>query len=425
MGLVFGTPGTKEGFKMMLLGSGELGREIAIEAIRLGAEVIAVDRYDGAPAMAVAHRKYVGNMKDPYFLERIVRLEDPDAIVPEIEAINLDKLFDFEKEGYFVVPNAKATWIAMHRERIRETLVREAKVPTSRYTYATTLEELKEACEKIGYPCHTKAIMSSSGKGSYFVKGPEDVEKAWHEAKTKARGSADKIIVEEHIDFDVEITVLTVRYKDGGRTETAFIEPVGHYQIHGDYHSSWIPSGISDKARKRAFEYAKRVAEVLGGLGIFGIEMFVKGDQVWVNEVSPRPHDTGLVTVISNPQGFSEFALHAKAIMGLPIYAEEENGFKVIRPLTPAASHVIKGYVKGVLPRYRNIELALSEGRVSVHIFGKPEVYEGRRLGVVLAAADDVERAKILAERAAHRIEVMIGERWHNQEYELEKHILR
>jgi len=313
----------------------------------------------------------------------------------------------------------------MHRERIRETLVREAKVPTSRYTYATTLEELKEACEKIGYPCHTKAIMSSSGKGSYFVKGPEDVEKAWHEAKTKARGSADKIIVEEHIDFDVEITVLTVRYKDGGRTETAFIEPVGHYQIHGDYHSSWIPSGISDKARKRAFEYAKRVAEVLGGLGIFGIEMFVKGDQVWVNEVSPRPHDTGLVTVISNPQGFSEFALHAKAIMGLPIYAEEENGFKVIRPLTPAASHVIKGYVKGVLPRYRNIELALSEGRVSVHIFGKPEVYEGRRLGVVLAAADDVERAKILAERAAHRIEVMIGERWHNQEYELEKHILR
>lgn len=425
MGMVLGTPKTKDSFRLMLLGSGELGREVAIEAIRLGAEVIAVDRYDDAPAMAVAHKKYVGNMMDGKFLERVVEIENPSAIVPEIEAINLDKLFEFERNGYFVVPNARATWIAMHRERIRETLVHEAKVPTSRYTYASTLEELKEACEKIGYPCHTKAIMSSSGKGSYFVRGPEDIEKAWHEAKTKARGSADKIIVEEHIDFDVEITVLTVRYKDGDRIETAFIEPVGHYQIEGDYHSSWVPSGISEKARTRAFKYAKRVAETLGGLGIFGIEMFVKGDQVWVNEVSPRPHDTGLVTIISNPQGFSEFALHAKAIMGLPIFTEDDHGFKVIKPVVPAASHVIKGYAEGVLPKYRNLEESLKGGRISLHIFGKPEVYKGRRLGVVLATGETPEEAKELAEKAAHKIEILIGSQWMDQSYELEKHFTR
>ncbi|RLF88419.1 formate-dependent phosphoribosylglycinamide formyltransferase, partial [Thermococci archaeon] len=281
-----GTATTDSAQKILLLGSGELGKEIAIEAQRLGVEVVAVDRYANAPAMQVAHRSYVGNMKDKDFLWSVVEREKPDAIIPEIEAINLDALFEFEKEGYFVVPNAKATWIAMHRERLRETLVKEAKVPTSRYMYATTLDELYEACEKIGYPCHTKAIMSSSGKGSYFVKGPEDIPKAWEEAKTKARGSAEKIIVEEHIDFDVEITELAVRHFDeNGEIVTTLPRPVGHYQIDGDYHASWQPAEISEKAEREVYRIAKRITDVLGGLGLFGVEMFVKGDKVWANEV--------------------------------------------------------------------------------------------------------------------------------------------
>jgi phosphoribosylglycinamide formyltransferase 2 len=300
-----GTALTSNATKILLLGSGELGKEIAIEAQRLGVEVVAVDRYANAPAMQVAHRSYVGDMKDKGFLWSIVAREKPDAIIPEIEAINLDALFEFEKDGYFVVPNAKATWIAMHRERLRETLVKEAKVPTSKYMYASTLDELYEACEKIGYPCHTKAIMSSSGKGSYFVKGPEDIPKAWEEAKKKARGSAEKIIVEEHIDFDIEITELAVRHFDeNGKIVTTFPKPVGHYQIKGDYHASWQPAEISEKAERKVYKIAKKITDVLGGLGIFGVEMFVKGDEVYANEVSPRPHDTAWLRLLLMQQDF-------------------------------------------------------------------------------------------------------------------------
>ncbi|WP_175060406.1 phosphoribosylglycinamide formyltransferase 2 [Thermococcus sp. 2319x1] len=421
-----GTPLTDSAVKILLLGSGELGKEIAIEAQRLGVEVIAVDRYPNAPAMQVAHKSYVGNMRDKDFLWSIVEREKPDAIIPEIEAINLDALFEIEKEGYFVVPNARATWIAMHRERTRETLAKEAKVPTSRYAYASTIDELYDACEKIGYPCHTKAIMSSSGKGSYFVKGPEDVPKAWEEAKKKARGSADKIIVEEHIDFDIEITELAVRHFDeNGKIVTTFPKPVGHYQIDGDYHSSWQPAEISEKAEREVYRIAKRITDVLGGLGIFGVEMFVKGDRVWANEVSPRPHDTGMVTMASHPTGFSEFGLHVRAVLGLPIPAVEENGIRKFPILTPAATHVILSNQEGYAPKFRGLFKALSIPNTTIRLFGKPEAYKGRRLGVVLAWDRDVGEAKRKAEMVAHMIELKTrsGE-WQSQDYEKRKHLL-
>ncbi len=421
-----GTAMTDSAQKILLLGSGELGKEITIEAQRLGVEVVAVDRYPNAPAMQVAHRSYVGDMKNADFLFSVVERERPNAIVPEIEAINLDALFEIEKDGYFVVPNAKATWIAMHRERTRETLAKEAKVPTSRYTYATTLDELYEACEEIGYPCHTKAIMSSSGKGSYFVKGPEDVPKAWETAKKKARGSADKIIVEEHIDFDVEITELAVRHLDeNGKIVTTFPKPVGHYQIEGDYHASWQPAEISEKAECEVYRIAKRITDVLGGLGLFGVEMFVKGDKVWANEVSPRPHDTGMVTMASHPTGFSEFGLHLRAVLGLPIPAIEEDGVRKLPLLTPAATHVILSNQEGYAPRFRNIFRALSVPNTTVRLFGKPSAYKGRRLGVALAWDKDVQEAKRKAEKVAHMIELKTrsGE-WQGQEFIRKKHLL-
>ena len=421
-----GTPLTDSAVKIMLLGSGELGKEITIEAQRLGVEVVAVDRYPNAPAMQVAHKSYVGDMKNRDFLWSVVERERPDAIVPEIEAINLDALFEIENEGYFVVPNAKATWIAMHRERTRETLAKEAKVPTSRYTYAKTLDELYEACEEIGYPCHTKAIMSSSGKGSYFVKGPEDVPKAWEVAKKKARGSADKIIIEEHIDFDVEITELAVRHLDeNGKIITTFPKPVGHYQIEGDYHSSWQPAEISEKAEREVYRIAKRITDVLGGLGLFGVEMFVKGDKVWANEVSPRPHDTGMVTMASHPTGFSEFGLHLRAVLGLPIPAIEEDGVRKLPLLTPAATHVILSNQEGYAPRFRNVFSALGVPNTTVRLFGKPSAYKGRRLGVALAWDKDVQEAKRKAEKVAHMIELKTrsGE-WQGQEFIRRKHLL-
>ncbi len=421
-----GTAMTDSAQKILLLGSGELGKEVAVEAQRLSVEVVAVDRYANAPAMQVAHRSYVGDMKNADFLFSVVERERPDAIVPEIEAINLDALFEIEKDGYFVVPNAKATWIAMHRERTRETLAKEAKVPTSRYTYATTLDELYEACEEIGYPCHTKAIMSSSGKGSYFVKGREDVPKAWEVAKKKARGSAEKIIVEEHIDFDVEITELAVRHLDeNGKIITTFPKPVGHYQIEGDYHSSWQPAEISEKAEREVYRIAKRITDVLGGLGLFGVEMFVKGDKVWANEVSPRPHDTGMVTMASHPTGFSEFGLHLRAVLGLPIPAIEEDGVRKLPLLTPAATHVILSNQEGYAPRFRNVFSALGVPNTTVRLFGKPSAYKGRRLGVALAWDKDVQEAKRKAEKVAHMIELKTrsGE-WQGQEFIRRKHLL-
>lgn len=426
-----GTATTDSAQKIILLGSGELGKEIAIEAQRLGVEVIAVDRYANSPAMQVAHRSYVGDMRNADFLFSVIEREKPDAIIPEIEAINLDALFELEKDGYFVVPNAKATWIAMHRERTRETLAKEAKVPTSRYTYASTLDELYDACEKIGYPCHTKAIMSSSGKGSYFVRGSEDIPKAWEEAKRKARGgSAEKLIVEEHIDFDVEITELAVRhYDENGEIVTTFPKPVGHYQIDGDYHSSWQPAEISEKAEREVYRIAKRITDVLGGLGLFGIEMFVKGDKVWANEVSPRPpHDTGMVTLASHPTGFSEFGLHLRAVLGLPIPGEWVDGYRLFPMLTPAATHVIKANVSGYSPRFRGgLAKALGVPNATVRLFGKPEAYLGRRLGVAIAwGGEEVGgEAKRKAEMVAHSIGLRTrSSEWHSQDYEKRKHLL-
>ena len=421
-----GTAMTDSAQKILLLGSGELGKEVAVEAQRLGVEVIAVDRYANAPAMHISHRSYVGDMRNADFLFSVVEREKPDAIIPEIEAINLDALFELEKDGYFVVPNAKATWISMHRERTRETLAKEARVPTSRYAYAETLDELYEACESIGYPCHTKAIMSSSGKGSYFVKGPEDVPKAWEEAKKKARGSADKIIVEEHIDFDVEITELAVRhYDENGEIVTTFPKPVGHYQIDGDYHSSWQPAEISERAEREVYRIAKRITDVLGGLGLFGVEMFVKGDKVWANEVSPRPHDTGMVTLASHPTGFSEFGLHLRAVLGLPIPGEWVNGYRLFPLLTPAATHVIKANTSGYSPRFRGLVKAMSVPNATVRLFGKPEAYPGRRLGVAIAWDRNVNEAKMKAELVAHSVELRTrSSDWHDQNYERRKHSL-
>ncbi len=422
-----GTALTSNATKILLLGSGELGKEIAIEAQRLCVEVVAVDRYANAPAMHIAHKSYVGDIKDKGFLWSVVEREKPDAIIPEIEAINLDALFEFEEAGYFVVPNAKATWIAMHRERLRETLARKAKVPTSKYVYASTLDELYDACEKIGYPCHTKAIMSSSGKGSHFVKGPEDIPKAWEEAKKKARGSAEKIIVEEHIDFDIEITELAVRHFDeNGKIVTTFPGPVGHYQIKGDYHASWQPAEISEKAEGKVYKVAKKITDVLGGLGIFGVEMFVKGDEVYANEVSPRPHDTGMVTLASHATGFSEFGLHLRAVLGLPIPAIEEQGIRKLPMLTPAATHVILANQEGYAPKFRNLFKALSISNTTIRLFGKPNAYKGRRLGVALAWDKDVNVAKEKAEKVAHAIELKtFGNEWQDQEFTREKHLLR
>ncbi len=421
-----GTAVTDSAQKVVLLGSGELGKEIAIEAQRLGVEVTAVDRYANAPAMQVAHCSYVGDMRNADFLFSVIEREKPDAIIPEIEAINLDALFELEKDGYFVVPNARATWIAMHRKRTRETLTKEAKVPTSRYAYAATLDELYEACEKVGYPCHTKAIMSSSGKGSYFVKGQEDIPKAWEVAKKKARGSAEEIIVEEHIDFDVEITELAVRhYDENGEIVTTLPRPVGHYQIDGDYHASWQPTEISEKAEHEVYKIAKRITDVLGDIGLFGVEMFVKGDRVWANEVSPRPHDTGMVTLASHPTGFSEFGLHLRTVLGLPIPGEWVDGHRLLAILTPAATHVIKANVNGYSPRFRGLARALSFENATVRLFGKPKAYVGRRLGVAIAWDRDVGEAKKRAEMVAHSIELRTrSSGWHGQDHERRNHLL-
>lgn len=407
---VLGTPLSKTATKIMMLGSGELGKEVVLEGQRLGIETIAVDRYGRAPAQQVAHKSYTINMQDAKALRSLIEYEQPDAIIPEIEAINLDCLQELEDDGFNIIPNARATYITMHRERSREVITKEAGVRASKYEYARSLDELKEACEKVGYPCWSKAIMSSSGHGSHFVKGPEDVEEAWHIANTDARGQGDWVIVEEHIEFDIEVTELAVRhFNEDGKITTTFPKPVGHYQINGDYHASWQPAEVSEKAEKNIYKATEKITDTLGGLGLFGCELFVKGDEVWANEISPRPHDTGMVTMMTHPPGYSEQGLHVRAVLGLPVPSVKMDGFNVIEPLKPGSSHVIKAPEYGWDAEFGNLSSAMNMyPQSAIRFFGKTEARFHRRMGVALALADTAEEAKIRAEKIAHAVEVRI-----------------
>lgn len=410
----------------MLLGAGELGKEVIIEAMRLGFFTIAVDRYEGAPGQQVAHKSYTGNLKDAAFLRSVVEREKPDYIVPEIEAINLDVLFELEKEGFNIIPNAKATYTAMQRERIREMIVKTG-VPVSKYYYVKTLKELEIACKKAGFPCWVKAIQDSSGSGSSKVSSVKDIQKAFEKAHKDARGSADKLIVEKNIDFDLEVTELVVRHYVNGKIKTSFCHPIGQYQTRGgDYHSSWQMAKISEAAEKKVYEVAKKITDSLGGVGVYGCELFVKGDMVWANECSARPHDTGMVTFASHQIGFSQAALHVKAITGLPIPTIKRFGFDVVPVLTPAASHAILSPVSGFDPGYKNLTSALSKEGVTVLLFGKNEAHINRRMGIVLATDPDTQKAKEKAEIAAHKIEMSTRQnpKWLPQESR-EKHIFK
>jgi len=387
-----GTPLTHSATKILLLGSGELGKEVAIEAMRLGAEVVAVDRYENAPAMQIAHRSYAINMLDGKALRDVVEKEQPDMIVPEIEAIATDTLLELEKEGVTVVPTAKATWLTMNREGIRRLAAEELGVPTSNYRFADTEEEYRKAVAEVGMPCVVKPVMSSSGKGQSTVKAEADISGAWTYSQEGGRTGGGRIIIEGFVEFDYEITLLTVRHAGG----TSFCQPIGHYQEDGDYRMSWQPQPMSTVALDRAREIARTVTDALGGFGIFGVELFVKGDEVIFSEVSPRPHDTGLVTVIS--QNLSEFALHARAILGLPIPEIVQRG--------AAASSVVLVEGNGVGATFSGLDKALSEPETQLLLFGKAEVQGRRRLGVALALDEDVEKAKAKAKRASSAVTV-------------------
>lgn len=387
-----GTPLTHSATKILLLGSGELGKEVAIEAMRLGAEVVAVDRYENAPAMQIAHRSYAINMLDGKALRDVVEKEQPDMIVPEIEAIATDTLLELEKEGVTVVPTAKATWLTMNREGIRRLAAEELGVPTSKYRFADTEEEYREAVAEVGMPCVVKPVMSSSGKGQSTVKTEDDITSAWTYSQEGGRTGGGRIIIEGFVEFDYEITLLTVRHAGG----TSFCEPIGHYQEDGDYRMSWQPQPMSAIALERAREIARTVTDALGGFGIFGVELFVKGDEVIFSEVSPRPHDTGLVTVIS--QNLSEFALHARAILGLPVPEIVQRG--------AAASSVVLVEGNGTGATFSGLDKALSEPETQLLLFGKAEVQGRRRLGVALALDEDVEKAKAKAKRASSAVTV-------------------
>lgn len=383
--------------KALLLGSGELGKEVAIELQRLGVEVVACDRYANAPAMQIAHRSHVFNMLDPDELRRIIELEKPDHIIPEVEAIATPVLVELEKEGYHVTPTARATWLTMNREGIRRLAAEEIGVTTSPYRFASTKEEFLRAVEEIGIPCVVKPVMSSSGHGQSVIKKAEDIEKAWTIAQEGGRAGAGRVIVEGFVDFDYEITLLTVRSISG----TKFCEPIGHIQIDGDYRRSWQPQPMSDKALESAREIARKITDALGGYGIFGVEMFVKGDEVIFSEVSPRPHDTGMVTMIS--QNLSEFGLHARALLGLPI--------PEIKFYGPSASRaiVVEGNTKQI--EMDNLEHVLEEEGTDMRIFGKPEINGHRRMGVILATDTTVGKAKEKAERAWEKLTVNGGKK--------------
>lgn len=385
---------TPVGRKALLLGSGELGKEVAIELQRFGVEVVACDKYPNAPAMQVAHRSYVFNMLDGDKLAEIVELEKPDHIIPEIEAIATPMLVELEKKGYHVTPTARAARLTMNREGIRRLAAEELGLATSPYRFASDYEEFRKAIDEIGLPVVVKPVMSSSGHGQSTIRRAEDIEAAWHEAQEGGRAGAGRVIVEGFVDFDYEITLLTVRSVSG----TTFCEPVGHIQVNGDYRISWQPQPMSAKALEQAREYAKAITDALGGYGIFGVELFIKGDNVIFSEVSPRPHDTGMVTMIS--QDMSEFALHARALLGLPVPA--------IRFYGPSASKaiVVEGDTDKIV--MENLEAVLAEPGVQMRIFGKPEIKGHRRMGVLLATADTLEEARARVERAYDALTVKV-----------------
>lgn len=389
-----GTPLTSVGVKAMLLGSGELGKEVAIELLRLGVEVIACDKYDNAPAMHVAQRRRVFNMLDARALRSAIEEDKPDHIIPEVEAIATGELVALEEEGYNVTPTARAARLTMNREGIRRLAAEELGLPTSPYRFADTREEFDAAIAAIGLPCVVKPVMSSSGHGQTTVRRAEQIDGAWHEAQEGGRAGAGRVIVEGFVNFDYEITLLTVRSVSG----TTFCEPVGHVQVEGDYRESWQPQPMSAIAIERARNIARAVTDALGGYGIFGVELFVKGDGVIFSEVSPRPHDTGMVTMISQDQ--SEFALHARALMHLPVAA--------IRFYGPSASRaiVVEGDSDKVV--MDNLEEVLAEEGVQLRIFGKPEVKGHRRMGVILATADTVEEARAKTLRAYNALNIKV-----------------
>ena len=389
-----GNPFTPVEKKAVLCGSGELGKEIAIELERYGVHVVAVDKYANAPAMQVAQSSHVLSMLDGDALAKMIEEENPDLVIPEVEAIATQKLIELEKKGYTVIPTAKATYLTMNREGIRRLAAEELGIPTSKYEFAQTEDEFNAAVERIGFPCVVKPVMSSSGHGQSVVRNESQVAEAWKISQEGGRAGGGKVIVEGFVDFDYEITLLTVRHCAG----TTFLKPVGHHQVDGDYRESWQPQGMSAAAEKKAQEIAGKITDALGGYGIFGVELFVKGDDVIFSEVSPRPHDTGMVTMIS--QDMSEFALHARAVLGLPV--------PEVRFYGPSASKAI--VVEGDTTEYefQNVDKVLEEPGVQVRFFGKPEIRGHRRVGVILATDETVEKALQKAERAYSKLKVKV-----------------
>lgn len=389
-----GNPFTPVEKKAVLCGSGELGKEIAIELERYGVHVVAVDKYANAPAMQVAQSSHVLSMLDGDALAKMIEEENPDLVIPEVEAIATQKLIELEKKGYTVIPTAKATYLTMNREGIRRLAAEELGIPTSRYEFAQTEDEFRAAVGRIGFPCVVKPVMSSSGHGQSVVRNESQVAEAWRISQEGGRAGGGKVIVEGFVDFDYEITLLTVRHCAG----TTFLKPVGHHQVDGDYRESWQPQGMSAAAEKKAQEIAGKITDALGGYGIFGVELFVKGEDVIFSEVSPRPHDTGMVTMIS--QDMSEFALHARAVLGLPV--------PEVRFYGPSASKAI--VVEGDTTEYefQNVDKVLEEPGVQVRFFGKPEIRGHRRVGVILATDETVEKALQKAERAYSKLKVKV-----------------
>ena len=389
-----GSVQTEIGRKAMLLGSGELGKEVAIELQRYGVEVIACDKYAGAPAMQVAHRCYVLDMLDGEALRAVIEKEKPDHIIPEVEAIATPVLVELERLGYHVTPTAQAAWLTMNREGIRRLAAEKLGLKTSPYRFADTRDEFEQAVAEVGIPCVVKPVMSSSGHGQSTIRSNEDIARAWTIAQEGGRAGAGRVIVEGFVDFDYEITLLTVRSLSG----TTYCEPIGHIQVDGDYRYSWQPQPMSAGALEDARETARKITDALGGYGIFGVELFIKGDEVIFSEVSPRPHDTGMVTMIS--QDMSEFALHARALLGLPVPAIKFYG--------PSASRAI--VVEGDSDRvvFDNLQQVLDEPGVQMRIFGKPEVKGHRRMGVILATGDDVASAREKAERAFNKLKIEV-----------------
>ncbi|MFT4689235.1 MAG: phosphoribosylglycinamide formyltransferase 2 [Limisphaerales bacterium] len=395
MSCSIGTPFSDTATRVMLCGSGELGKEVVIELQRLGVEVIAVDRYANAPAMQVADRSHVLSMLDGEKLREVIELEKPHLVVPEVEAIATDTLAELEQAGVTtIIPTARATQLTMNREGIRRLAAEELGLKTSPYRFAANEEEFRAAIEEVGMPCVVKPIMSSSGKGQSVIKSEADIAPAWKYAQEGGRAGADKVIVEGFVDFDYEITQLTIRHGEG----TAFCEPIGHIQVDGDYRESWQPQAMSESAREKSRECARKITDALGGRGIFGVELFLKDDEVYFSEVSPRPHDTGMVTMIS--QDLSQFALHARAILGLPIPNIVQHG--------PSASAVILVEGESGKLEFGNLNAALAQPDTQLRLFGKPEVSGKRRMGVAVARGESIEEAREKARNAAAAVDVRL-----------------